>query len=51
MTTTPSDPTPRPLIRIRSDQLLQGRDEVVILHGAVEYRLRRTQADKLILTK
>ncbi len=36
---------------LKSENLLQGRDEIIILHGDVEYRLRRTSQDKLILTK
>lgn len=37
--------------RIDSRQLLQGGREIVIVHGADEYRLRLTAAGKLILTK
>lgn len=37
--------------RIDSRQLLQGGKEIVIVHGAEEYRLRLTAAGKLILTK
>lgn len=34
-----------------SRQLLADRDEVLIHHDGVAYRLRRTRQDKLILTK
>lgn len=37
--------------RIASDQLLGGRNELVIEHAGQEYRLRLTRNDKLILTK
>jgi hemin uptake protein HemP len=37
-------------LRIKSEELLGSRREVVILHGGREYRLRRTQTGKLILT-
>ena len=37
-------------LRIKSEDLLGLRQEVIILHGGREYRLRRTQAGKLILT-
>lgn len=52
----PSDgprPEPRPKERaaVRSDELLRGSREVVILHGDEEYRLRVTKSGKLILTK
>jgi hemin uptake protein HemP len=40
-------PAPR---RIRSDQLLEGGNELVIEHQGREYRLRLTQNGKLILT-
>lgn len=36
---------------IDSKSLLQGRKEIIIKHGDVEYRLRKTSQDKLILTK
>ncbi|OGA51189.1 MAG: hypothetical protein A3G25_01555 [Betaproteobacteria bacterium RIFCSPLOWO2_12_FULL_63_13] len=39
-----------PPSRFRSDDLFQGRTEVVIVHHGREYRLRLTQNDKLILT-
>lgn len=44
----PSPATPR---RIPSEELLAGRREIVIVHGEVEYRLRVTAQEKLILTK
>jgi len=40
--------TPR---RLRSADLFQGSIEIVIDHGADQYRLRRTSSGKLILTK
>jgi hemin uptake protein HemP len=36
---------------VRSADLFAGRREVIIVHGADEYRLRITRAGKLILTK
>ncbi|MEN9903866.1 MAG: Hemin uptake protein hemP [Pseudomonadota bacterium] len=36
---------------IDSQQLLQGRQEVVILHQGQAYRLQQTRAGKLILVK
>ena len=40
----------RPL-RIPTDRLMAGRREIVLQHGAEEYRLRVTSLGKLILTK
>lgn len=37
--------------RIDSNSLLSGNRELIIEHAGCEYRLRRTQNDKLILTK
>jgi len=37
--------------RVESAALFQRAREVVIVHGAQEYRLRITKSDKLILTK
>jgi hemin uptake protein HemP len=37
--------------RIDVAMLMQGGREAILLHGAVEYRLRVTKAGKLILTK
>ena len=36
---------------VRSDDLLQGRRELFILHAGQVYRLLRTRKDKLILQK
>ena len=36
---------------VTSDTILQGSSEVIIMHEGVEYRLRRTSQNKLILTK
>lgn len=36
---------------LKSENLLQGEDEIIIVHGELEYKLRRTSQDKLILTK
>ena len=36
---------------VQSRDLFQGTKEVVIRHGAEEYRLRITRTGKLILTK
>jgi hemin uptake protein HemP len=35
----------------RSDELLQGQRELLIIHGNQIYRLLRTRSDKLILQK
>ncbi len=48
--------TPRPAERpgrrvVSSADLFRNARELVIVHGAEEYRLRITRADKLILTK
>jgi hemin uptake protein HemP len=37
--------------RVDSGSLLSGQRELIIEHAGCEYRLRRTQNDKLILTK
>lgn len=37
--------------RVDSGSLLSGNRELIIEHAGCEYRLRRTQNDKLILTK
>ena len=39
-----------PSIRVLSDSLLGNAKELVIVHNGREYRLRRTQNGKLILT-
>lgn len=36
---------------LKSEALLQGEDEITIVHGDVEYKLRKTSQGKLILTK
>ena len=36
---------------LRSDELLQGERELLIVHGSQIYRLLRTRNDKLILQK
>jgi hemin uptake protein HemP len=36
---------------IRSEEILQGENEVLILHGGAVYRLRHTKSGKLILNK
>ena len=36
---------------VLSDDILDGRSEIVIDHHGVSYRLRVTRQDKLILTK
>lgn len=41
----------RPLARVDSSQLLDGRRELIIVHRGEEYRLRVTRQEKLILTK
>lgn len=56
MSQTDADrPMPPPTViltpRIASDQIMKGRREVIIQHGAEEYRLRLTASGKLILTK
>ncbi len=49
--TSASSTSSQQIPRIFSRDLLAGRREIVIVHGAVEYRLRLTSQDKLILTK
>ncbi len=39
-----------PLARVQSDALLGTAKELVIVHNGREYRLRKTQNGKLILT-
>ncbi len=36
---------------VRSEDILQGENEVLIIHGGVTYRLRQTKSGKLILNK
>jgi len=38
-------------VELTSEKLLRGRREVLIRHGADQYRLRLTRMNKLILTK
>ena len=40
-----------PLQRYKSTNLLNGRNEIVIVHKGEDYRLRHTRKGKLILTK
>ena len=56
---TPSRATTRPIpkaadaatpARVTSGELLQNRNELIIVHDGREYRLRITQNGKLILT-
>jgi hemin uptake protein HemP len=42
---------PREARTVRSDEILQGADEVQIDHEGQVYRLRRTRSGKLILHK
>ena len=45
-------PQPMPAMpRVRTDDLMAGSREIVILHNGQEYHLRITNAGKLILTK
>ena len=47
-------PAPAPLadeVVLGSDELLNGRREILIRNGEKVYRLRHTSNDKLILTK
>jgi hemin uptake protein HemP len=54
----PSDPNPPPATDaaaapriLSSETLLAGRRELIIQHGAEQYRLRLTASNKLILVK
>lgn len=38
-------------VRLRSEELFRGRNELIIEHQGQEYRLRLTRNDKLILNK
>jgi len=54
MHASPPTPPPQPmpaLPRIRSSELMSGSREIIIQHDGQEYRLRITNAGKLILTK
>ncbi|MCA9074796.1 MAG: hemin uptake protein HemP [Planctomycetaceae bacterium] len=46
-----SNPTQRSSKQIESSELFAGRTEIEILHDGETYRLRKTKAGKLILTK
>jgi len=48
--TAPPQPKPDLVARVSSHALLGPRNELVIVHNGREYRLRRTQNGKLILT-
>ncbi len=50
-TKEPSSGRPERAKCLDSKALLQGQKEIIIMHGDVEYRLRKTSQDKLILTK
>ena len=43
--------SPLPARTVRSEDLLQGSRELLIVHGTETYRLLRTRNDKLILQK
>ena len=45
------DESPSREVLYRSEELLQGRRQVVIKHGGTQYRLSVTKAGKLILNK
>jgi hemin uptake protein HemP len=48
----PKPPASKPPSRVvRSDELLQGARELLIVHQGQTYRLLRTRKDKLILRK
>ncbi len=47
----PGAPARSALPRLDVQKVLQGCREVILLHGAEEYRLKLTAAGKLILTK
>ena len=54
MHTLPPSPPPQStpaMRRVASGELMAGNREIVILHDGQEYRLRITNAGKLILTK
>jgi len=40
-----------PVKIVKSDEILDGRNEIQIEHNGMIYRLRVTRQDKLILTK
>ena len=47
----PPRPRPEARVSVTSEELLRGAQEIVIVHGGEEYRLRVTKSGKLILTK
>ena len=48
---TPSETAVSPPTALRSEELLGGQREILILHAQEVYRLRVTRNGKLILTK
>jgi hemin uptake protein HemP len=44
-------PPPALPVVLRSEELLQGRREILIIHSQEVYHLRLTRSGKLILTK
>lgn len=48
---TPSKAAPAALLRLSSQDILRGRQEVEIEHNGMLYRFRCTSLGKLILTK
>ena len=46
-----TDKEPSHKILYRSEKLLQGRRQIIIEHGEIQYRLSVTKAGKLILNK
>ncbi len=48
---SPKKPSSVSVREIRSEDLLQGTREILILHGDSRYRLQVTKAGKLILIK
>jgi hemin uptake protein HemP len=47
----PAESVARSVPRVPSTRLFNGRREIIIEHGAEEYRLRVTSGGKLLLTK
>ncbi|HAJ14437.1 MAG: hemin uptake protein HemP [Hydrogenophaga sp.] len=45
------DPAGQHPMRVRSGDLLQGRNAIIIEHNGAAYRLQTTRQGKLILTK
>ena len=48
---TPPLPTEKAAAALPSEDLLRGHNTVIIEHNGTEYRLQKTRAGKLILTK